>query len=87
MIKWIRTSRLSIKNSLSMQDDGGTANGGLDLSPAVALRVTVLPVNQPPSFSMGDSVAVCAGTGGAEFPSFARDLTAGTLLDGQIPKP
>ncbi|MCB1053249.1 MAG: tandem-95 repeat protein, partial [Acidobacteria bacterium] len=35
--------------TLELMDDGGTANGGVDTSPAVMFTITVTPVNDPPT--------------------------------------
>jgi len=39
---------------VTLADDGGTANGGRNLSENRTLNVTVVYVNQPPSFSLPD---------------------------------
>ena len=39
--------------SVQVQDNGGTANGGVDLSAVHTLTITVTPVNDPPSFTKG----------------------------------
>src|SRR5439155_627000 len=41
-----------------LQDDGGTANGGVDSSPAQTFTITVNPVNDAPSFTSGGNVSV-----------------------------
>ncbi len=40
-----------------LKDDGGTANGGVDTFGPVTFRITVIPVNQPPSFTAGPDQA------------------------------
>jgi len=37
-----------------LSDNGGTANGGIDASPAQTLTITVTPVNDAPSFTAAD---------------------------------
>ena len=39
--------------TLRIKDDGGTANGGVDVSATQTFTVTVTAVNDPPSFTKG----------------------------------
>jgi HD-GYP domain-containing protein (c-di-GMP phosphodiesterase class II) len=48
---------------LTLRDDGGTANGGVDTSPAQTFSVTVDPVNDEPSFASGGDVNVLEDSG------------------------
>ena len=41
-----------------VQDDGGTANGGVDLSSTQTFTISITPVNDPPTFTPGSSVTV-----------------------------
>ena len=47
-------------------DDGGRADGGVDTSPVATLRITVSPVNDPPSFNARDRVSVVEDSGAYE---------------------
>jgi large repetitive protein len=42
---------------LSLSDDGGTANGGVDTSPAQVFQISVTPVNDAPSFTAANPPA------------------------------
>ncbi|GAB4212592.1 MAG: hypothetical protein OHK0022_48640 [Roseiflexaceae bacterium] len=42
--------------TLVLRDSGGTANGGADTSPPVTFRITITPVNDPPTFTPGPNV-------------------------------
>ncbi|MGH7137805.1 MAG: DUF4214 domain-containing protein, partial [Pirellulales bacterium] len=44
--------------SVALHDDGGTANGGYDTSATRKFTITVLPVNQPPVFTLGPNQVV-----------------------------
>ena len=44
--------------TLTLQDNGGTANGGVDTSSPQTFTITVSPVNQPPSFTKGSDETV-----------------------------
>lgn len=44
--------------SVTLKDNGGTANGGVDTSPAQTFNITVTAVNQVPSFTAGPAVTV-----------------------------
>ncbi|MCB1582585.1 MAG: tandem-95 repeat protein, partial [Xanthomonadales bacterium] len=39
----------SVSYNVSLMDDGGTANGGIDTSPSVPLTITINPINDPPA--------------------------------------
>jgi len=43
---------------VTLRDNGGTANGGIDLSPTRRFTITILPVNDPPSFVASDVIAL-----------------------------
>ncbi len=43
--------------TVQLEDDGGTANGGVDTSTPVTFTITITPVNDPPSFTPGGNVA------------------------------
>ena len=47
-------------------DNGGTANGGVDGSPAVPLRVSILAVNDPPTITLGADPSYAPGSSGAQ---------------------
>ncbi len=58
------------------QDDGGTANGGDDTSDPVTFTITVLAVNDAPSFTGGGDVTVLEDSG-AYSAAWATGISAG----------
>ncbi|MGE3104571.1 MAG: tandem-95 repeat protein, partial [Lysobacterales bacterium] len=63
--------------TLNLQDNGGTANGGIDTSAAQSFTITVLAVNDVPSFAVGPDVAVAVGAGAQTFNPWATAISAG----------
>jgi hypothetical protein len=55
--------------TVQLQDDGGIANGGSDLSPPVSFTVTAVEINDPPSFTKGPDLV----TGRDEGPQIIAD--------------
>ncbi|KAJ1493707.1 hypothetical protein T484DRAFT_1767745, partial [Baffinella frigidus] len=65
---------------MTLVDDGGVARGGHDTSVAVAITISVLPVNDAPVFSLsppGNAIAVPEGAGEVSIPNFAFDISPG----------
>jgi hypothetical protein len=60
-----------------LQDSGGTANGGVDMSPAQTFTITVNPVNDAPSFVAGADVRVPRRAGAQTIPGWATHLSPG----------
>jgi hypothetical protein len=48
--------------SVSLKDDGGTANGGVDTSATQTFTLTVVPINDPPVLSPVSDFTIHAGT-------------------------
>ncbi len=63
--------------TLELQDDGGTANGGNDTSPAQTFTIHVTAVNDVPSFTVGADQTVLEGAGAQSVPGWATALSAG----------
>jgi CSLREA domain-containing protein len=63
--------------TVQLQDDGGTANGGLDTSPPQVFIITVLPVNDPPGFTRGPNLFVFESTGAQTVPAWATAISPG----------
>jgi len=61
---------------INLQDDGGTANGGVDTSPNQSFVISVTAVNDVPSFSSGGNVTVDEDSG-AYSNAWATALSAG----------
>ena len=63
-------------------DDGGTANGGGDSSAAVGFVITVLPVNDPPSFSAGGNQTALSLLGAQSVTGWATGISSGPANEG-----
>ena len=64
--------------SVQLQDSGGTANNGSDTSGTRAFTITINAVNDAPSFIVGSSQLVFAGSGPQTVPGFASAISAGS---------
>ncbi len=60
-----------------LHDDGGTANGGVDTSAPQTFTITVVPVNDPPSFLKGADQSARQNAGAQRVPGWATNLSAG----------
>jgi hypothetical protein len=60
-----------------LQDDGGTANGGVDTSSTQTFLITVNPVNDPPSFIKGPDQIVNEDSGPHVVSGWATSLSPG----------
>ena len=60
-----------------LQDDGGTANGGIDTSAAQTFTITVTAVNDAPSFTKGADQTVHEDAGPQTVPGWATAISAG----------
>ncbi|NLG96041.1 MAG: tandem-95 repeat protein [Chloroflexi bacterium] len=69
--------------SVVLRDDGGTANGGSDTSPATTITVDVLPVNDPPAFTAGPNITIIEDAGLQTRTGWATGITPGPNEDGQ----
>lgn len=63
--------------TVTLHDNGGTANGGVDTSQAQTFVITVNPVNQPPSFTAGGDQTVNENAGAQTVPGWATKITPG----------
>ncbi|MEZ5581625.1 MAG: Ig-like domain-containing protein [Candidatus Competibacteraceae bacterium] len=63
--------------TLTLVDDGGTANGGVDTSPAQTFAITVTPVNDAPSFTKGADQTVNEDAGLQTINPWATAISAG----------
>ena len=63
--------------SVRLQDNGGTANGGVDTSVVQTFVIAILPVNQAPSFTAGPTETVLEDAGPRTFPAWATGISAG----------
>lgn len=60
-----------------VQDDGGTLNNGVDTSEWKTFTITVLSVNDPPTFSASDPDAVLEDSGLQEVENWAHSFVPG----------
>ncbi|MDJ0835086.1 MAG: IPTL-CTERM sorting domain-containing protein [Acidobacteriota bacterium] len=63
--------------SVTLSDDGGTAGGGDDTSPTENFTITVNPVNDEPSFTLGADETVLEDAGAQTVNGWATDLDEG----------
>src|SRR5262249_42595842 len=63
--------------SVSLHDDGGTANGGVDTSSIQTFTIDVTPVNDAPSFAKGPDETVLEDAGAQSFAGWATSISAG----------
>jgi hypothetical protein len=63
--------------TVALQDDGGTANGGVDRTTEQSFIVTVTSVNDAPTFTAGPGVSSLKGSGTQTFPNWATNILAG----------
>ncbi len=62
---------------VQVQDNGGTANGGIDTSAAQTFSITVTAVNDAPSFTAGPNQTVNEDAGAQTVSSWATAISAG----------
>jgi len=62
---------------VKLRDDGGTANGGQDTSAPQVFTITILPVNDAPTFTMGPDLVVDEDAGPQVFDNWATDISVG----------
>ncbi len=63
--------------TLSLMDDGGTANGGVDTSPTQTFTISVVGVNDPPSFTVGPNQTVLEDAGAQTVNPWATAISPG----------
>jgi len=63
--------------TVTLRDDGGTANGGFDAGPAQTFTIAVTPVNDAPSFTRGADQVVEVGAAPQAIPGWASGISAG----------
>jgi large repetitive protein len=63
--------------TVTAQDDGGTAGGGVDTSAPRTFTLTVSPVNDPPSFTAGPNQSVVSLLGAQSVPGWAAGIGPG----------
>ncbi|MEZ6090707.1 MAG: Ig-like domain-containing protein [Pirellulaceae bacterium] len=64
--------------SVRLRDDGGTENGGVDVSSVQTFDIVVAPaVNDPPTFNIPSNINADANAGPQSFSGFVSDLSVG----------
>jgi hypothetical protein len=63
--------------TLRIKDNGGTANGGVDASATQTFTITVMAVNDAPSFTKGADETVLEGSGAHTVTGWATAISAG----------
>ena len=67
-----------------LEDDGGTANGGVDASTPQTFSITVTAVNDAPSFTKGADATVFEDAGQQTVIGWASGISAGPNETGQV---
>ncbi len=62
---------------VTVQDDGGTSNGGVDTSTVQRFTITINGVNDAPTFTASNPPAVEENSGAQSEPGFVTSFTAG----------
>jgi len=65
--------------SVFLQDSGDTLNGGENTSDVKQFTITVMPVNDRPSFKKGDDIHIVEDTSATNFHSWATDIYRGPV--------
>ncbi len=66
--------------SVTLMDNGGTANSGANTSAARTFTITVIDVNDAPTFTQGpawDDLIIGVNDGATSIPNFAANISAG----------
>ncbi len=63
--------------TVTLFDDGGTANGGSDSSASVPFNITITQVNQPPTITIGPNIAITEGALAQSIPGWASGIAPG----------
>ncbi len=63
--------------TLSLHDDGGTANGGSDSSATQSFVITITPINDAPSFTKGADQTLLEDAGAQNIAGWATAISAG----------
>ncbi len=63
--------------TVKLHDNGGTANGGVDVSAPQTFTITINPVNHPPSFAKGADQTKLEDAGAQSVANWATAISAG----------
>lgn len=67
--------------TITLSDDGGTANGGVDTSTSKTFAINVIGVNDAPSFTKGADEEVLEDSGLHTIPGWASSISKGPTSD------
>ena len=70
--------------SVTLKDNGGTANGGADTSATQNFTITVVQINEAPSFTKGGTQTVVEDSGVRTAVGWASNISAGPLESSQL---
>src|SRR3989442_2958614 len=73
----LRSANGSATVTVTLSDNGGTANGGVDTSASQTFTITVTPVNDAPSFTKGANQTVNEDASAQTVASWATAISAG----------
>ena len=59
------------------RDNGGTSNGGVDVSPWQGVSITITAVNDPPTVTFADPVTVLEDSGAQTIPGYVTSVSPG----------
>jgi hypothetical protein len=63
--------------TVRLMDNGGTSNGGIDISPPQTFILTINPVNDAPSFTKGGNQTIQENSPPQTFPNWATNISKG----------
>lgn len=74
----------SAEVTVFIEDNGGTANGGINFSDVQAFTITVNPVNDAPTFTKGADQSVAEDSGGHNVSNWATNISTGPANESQF---
>ncbi|MCX5660876.1 MAG: Ig-like domain-containing protein [Planctomycetota bacterium] len=63
--------------TVTLKDNGSTANGGVDTSPAQTFTITVNSINDQPTFTAGPNITVNENAGFVRIANWAKSMSPG----------
>ena len=70
-----------VKVTVYLEDDGGTANGGINISNNKEFTINIIGVNDPPSFTKGPDQRVIEDSGAKIIPNWAQYISPGAASE------
>lgn len=75
----------SVTVSTYLQDDAGTANGGMNKSEVTTFSINVTAVNDVPTFVKGENISLQAGAADYLYEGWASEISAGPANESAQP--